>query len=603
MSLRRFFLCAVIFTALIGALPLAARAQDGLPGEVTSPTALRTAPSLAGRPLANLQTGDKVTVTGRFRAWFRLTFNGQTGYALADRIRVQGDANRLPDIPPAEALPPTAAPTATPAAVTTATSWFGETVLYSLFVRSFRDSNGDGIGDLRGVIDGLDYLQGLGVNGLWLLPIFASPSYHGYDVTDYQQINPQYGTKDDLLTLIAELKRRGMYLLLDLPVNHTSNQHPFFKDAFGKPTSLFSQFYVWSNAAQTDYLSFNGFRPMPELNFDSRAVRDYVTRMALYWLDPNGDGDPSDGIDGYRLDVAKDVPADYWAELRTAMNKVNPRAVLLGEVWAEGRIIADFLRGDGMNAAFDFPAFNVLAGPNSAPGEGLLNGVGEANVLGLTMRALDAMVAPGSVLARFSHNHDTNRLMSIVRGDVARAKMAAVWLLTAPGVPTVYYGEEIGMAGVKANGPVYYDEYRREPFDWYAAESGPGMTYWFRPGNRNNGPNDGISVEEQQADPDSVLNTYRALLRLRAEHPALRSRQVQIVRDSGPLYVVQRWADDALYIVAINFTRDVQPFWAAVYAAAGGQQYDSARAEVLLSAGYQPESLLPAGYVIVRLPR
>lgn len=602
MLFRRLLFVALLIT-LIGVLPFAARAQDGLPGEVTSPTALRTAPSLAGRPLANLQTGDAVTVTGRFRTWFRLTFKGQTGYALADRIRVQGDANSLPEVPLNEAMPPTAVPTTTPAPVQTATSWFGETALYSLFVRSFRDSNGDGIGDLRGVIDGLDYLQDLGVNGLWLLPIFASPSYHGYDVTDYQQINPDYGTKEDLQALIAELKRRGMYLLLDLPVNHTSSQHPFFKDAFGKPTSLFSEFYVWSNAAQTDYLSFNGFRPMPELNFESRTVRDYVTRMALYWLDPNGDGDLSDGIDGYRLDVAKDVPADYWAELRAAMNNVNPRAVLLGEVWAEGRVIADFLRGDGMNSAFDFPSYVVLAGPNSTPGEGLLNGAGEANLLGLTMRALDATAAPGSVLARFSHNHDTNRLMSIVRGDVARAKMAAVWLLTAPGVPTVYYGEEIGMSGVKANGPAYYDEYRREPLDWYAAESGPGMTYWFKPGNRNNAPNDGISVEEQAADPDSLLNTYRALLRLRAEHPALRGNQVQIVRDSGPLYVVQRWAADALYVVAINFTREAQPFRVDVYGAAGGQQYDSARAEVLLSGDYREESLLPAGYVIVRLPR
>ncbi len=154
--------------------------------------------------------------------------------SLSPAVQAQGGAtgtpNRLQMTLTAIKAIPTIAATATPAvhAADAATSWFENSTGYLLFVRSFRDTNGDGIGDLKGVIEGLDYLQGLGVNLIWLMPVWAGPTYHGYAVTDYYAVNPQYGTNDDLIALFKEAHRRGMYIILDFVLNHSSNQHPFF---------------------------------------------------------------------------------------------------------------------------------------------------------------------------------------------------------------------------------------------------------------------------------------------------------------------------------------------------------------------------------------
>lgn len=450
---------------------------------------------------------------------------------------------------------PTTTPTLTPspAAPDPQTGWFEQSITYLLFVRSFRDTNEDGIGDLKGVIQGLPYLQSLGVRTIWLMPVFEGPTYHGYAVTDYLRVNPRYGTNEDLRNVFRAAHALGMRVLLDLTVNHTSSQHPYFLDALGNPKSRYSDYYSWLDDDHTSYETFGGYRDLPKLNYDSPVVRQWMIDIATFWIDPDRNGRFDDGADGYRLDAARFVPVDFFPELRAALVKVNPTVTLLGEVWAESTLIDEYLQPNGIFAAFDFPSQNILVGNHDGVGGGVVNGKGNLALLPITMMGMDLILDQGEVLGRFVGNHDTNRIMSVVGGDLKRARAAAVWLLTAPGSPVLYYGDEIGMKGVKGGGPAY-DEYRREPLDWYKTETGEGMTSWFKPGDRSNRPNDGVSIEEQDQNPDSLLNLYRELGALRNRSAALQTGDTHYVtKDVGALYVMRRWSRDELIVVVINF--------------------------------------------------
>ena len=459
-----------------------------------------------------------------------------------------------------DAPTPAVAPTAAPASATNPTSanttWFSDTVLYSVFVRSFRDSNGDGIGDLQGVIDGLDYIQSLGANTIWLLPVFKSPSYHGYDTTDYYTVNPDYGTNADLIRLIQAVHKRHMHILLDYVVNHTSDQHPYFKDALGNPASQYADYYKWLDVGHTKYQTFANVQNMPQLNYDSPKVRQFAIDIALYWLDPLKNGDLSSGVDGFRCDVATGPPHDFWAQLRSAMTAKNPQSLLLGEIWLSNpKDIATYLQGDQFDAAFDFPLYGALGGNTDKDGDGALAGH-TPNFASLYMRSGQKLYPPTAHIVRFVNNHDTNRVASDVLKDPARERAAAVFELTAPGTPMIYYGEELGMLGDKGGDP-WYDAYRREPLPWTEALNGPGQATWFAPADRWNKPNSGVSVEAEMGKADSLLSLYQTLGKLRADHPALRTGQYDLPPLSAAqsnLYELRDWNDSELVLTVINFS-------------------------------------------------
>ena len=435
--------------------------------------------------------------------------------------------------------------------------WFGDGVLYEVFVRSFRDSDGDGIGDLQGVIAGLDHIQSVGANIIWLMPIHPSPSYHGYDVMDYYAINPDYGTLEDMQALIDAVHERGMYIIIDYVANHSSNQHPFFLDAYGNPDSEYTNFYSWLDEGHTEYRTFYGVQEMPELNYGYPPTREYMVDVATYWLDPNGDGDPADGVDGLRCDVAIGPPISFWREVRTAMREVNPDSLLLAEAWLRsGTELQPFLLGDAFNAAFDFPAMHALVNDHNRNGDGPVSGGGSIQFAEVALKGSTLLFPDGAHLIRFISNHDTNRFMSEVEGDWKRAKAGAIWLYTAPGTPMIYYGEEIGMFGTKGTSG-FYDEYRREPLDWYLRSRGEGMPTWFRYGARNNLPRDGISVEEEQGDPNSLLTLYQELGAFRQATPALRGAidVLDFSASGANLYGIVRGDTNGEYVlVFINFT-------------------------------------------------
>jgi glycosidase len=254
-----------------------------------------------------------------------------------------------------------ATPTATPPPLVTETPvpeegaaelpWWNQSVFYEIFVRSFRDSNGDGIGDFNGITEKLDYLQELGIKGLWLMPIHPSPSYHGYDVTDYYAVNPQYGTMDDFKRLLDEADKRDIKIIIDLVLNHTSARHPWFESAL-TPGSEFHDWYKWSETdpgtlgpwnAQAWYRASNGlyyyaifWDQMPDLNYDNPAVQEEAKKITAFWLDEVG-------VDGFRLDAVRYLAEDqaladsdanhaFLEEWREYYRSIDPEAftVLLG---------------------------------------------------------------------------------------------------------------------------------------------------------------------------------------------------------------------------------------------------------------------------------
>ena len=421
-------------------------------------------------------------------------------------------------------------------------------VYYEIFVRSWYDSNGDGIGDLNGVTAKLDYLQRFGVSGIWLMPINPSPSYHGYDITDYRAINAQYGTMADFERLLREAHKRGIKVIMDLVANHTSNRAPWFLAA-RNPHSKYHDWYTWATA-ETDLKAISatgGFAwhalpdgqtdskqyylgvftdEMPDLNYDDPAVRKEMIDVGKFWL--------KKGVDGFRLDAAQHVYLDFetdwnsasvlkknldwWREFHRGIAAADPHAWVVGEVWQQyPDQLAQWM--DALDATFDFPLATRLI--DSAKQE-------SDRDLGATLQRIgDDYRAAGH--GRFDDapllsNHDTERVMSQLDDNAEHMRVAAAMLLTLPGHPFVYYGEELGMRGKKP------DPHLREPMRWYRAGKGMGETTW-EGWSAGDGPD--VSVEAEQKDPASLLNWYRMLIGWRRDIPALRDGTSRAWRDAS----------------------------------------------------------------------
>lgn len=413
------------------------------------------------------------------------------------------------------------------------------TVYYEIFVRSFYDSNGDGIGDLRGVTEKLDYLRELGIGGIWLMPIQPSPSYHGYDVTDYYEVNPEYGTMEDLKELLDEAHRRGIKVLMDLVVNHTSSEHPWFQAAAADADSPYRSWYTWAEPGQklatdgatgsnpwhssgNDHYLGVFWEGMPDLNFDNPEVRAEMIKIGQFWL--------KQGFDGFRLDAAKHIYEDFksnaasqevkeknkawWQEFRAGLNEVNPNAYLVGEVWDTTATIGPYLN-QALDSCFNFDlAKTILSNARSE----------KASDIGFALSRSYQFYKESSqgtfIDAIFLTNHDQNRVMSELDGKVEHAKMAASILLTLPGNPFIYYGEEIGMLGMKP------DERIREPMVWAETDdssAGTGQTAWMPAFYNKDG---GSSVSTQLQDPDSLLHHYRKMIQWRNEHAVLQNGDI-----------------------------------------------------------------------------
>lgn len=423
---------------------------------------------------------------------------------------------------------------AQPAAMASRASWLPGATCYEIFVRSFQDSDGDGIGDLRGLIGALDYLNDgnshsttdLGVRCIWLMPVAESPSYHGYDVTDYYHVAPDYGTNADFKRLVAEAHRRGIHVLVDMVLNHVSVEYPAFQAALRDTTSPYRAWFRFSPVPgplnrfggnnwhrsplrNEFYYGFFSSR-MPDLNYEQPYALAEMEKVATFWLTEMG-------VDGFRLDAVKylvengaqvdDTPGTHAVlrEYAAHVLRTKPGAFTIGEVFdSTGTLLSYY--PDQLDGYFAFEvADSLVAAVRSGDARGLL-----APVLRLQR------LLPASRWSPFLRNHDQPRVRSEFDGDWGKARVASFLLLTLPGLPFVYYGEELGMTGRKP------DEHIRTPMAWSLNGPHAGFTTG-TPWEPLATDSLAANVEAQSADPSSLLTLYRRLIHLRAAEPALAS--------------------------------------------------------------------------------
>jgi glycosidase len=442
------------------------------------------------------------------------------------------------------------------------TYWWNDAVFYELFVRSFYDSDGDGIGDFQGVIEKLDYLNDgdpntetdLGITAIWLMPMMQSPSYHGYDVTDYYKTEPDYGTMADFEALLEAAHDRGIKIIIDLVLNHSSSQHPWFTQSANNSNG-YRDWYIWSetnpgfpgpwgqgvwhgNGGDYYYGLFWG--GMPDLNYNHPPVKEEMFDVVDFWLDK--------GVDGFRLDAIKYLIEDgtvlentpetfaLLEEFNDQWKSNNPDAFTIGEVWSSTASIIPYVQNDRLDVCFDFDlAGNILGATNSGNPSGI-------------RQQMQTMLEsyPALQYGTFLTNHDMDRLSNSLGFNVDKMKLAASIYLTLPGIPFVYYGEEVNMLGNGAH------ENIRRPMQWSAEPYGGFSTTapWYNVGSNYTTNN----VEVMENNPNSLLNHYKKLIHIRNGQSALKKgNYLEVGSTANSVYSFARIYQNEGVVVASNF--------------------------------------------------
>ena len=439
-------------------------------------------------------------------------------------------------------------------------TWWNDAVFYEIFVRSFYDSDGDGIGDIQGIIEKLDYLNDgnpntssdLGVTALWLMPIFPSPSYHGYDVTDYRDIHPDYGNMDDFRALVNAAHSRGIKVIIDFVGNHTSDQHPWFTSSANNNDKR--DWYIWRSSApdyngpwgQTVWHERNNayyygifWGGMPDLNYNNQEVTNEIKNTVRFWKEDIG-------VDGFRIDAVKHwiengsnqentaQTLSWWRDFYAFQKSIDAGLMTVGEAWTSTQNIAPYT-DNRLDYCFEFDLANaILYGVINQSGAGITNKMNEI---------LSAY--PEGQYGTFLTNHDQDRSFNRLGQSPARAKLAASILLSLPGVPYLYYGEEVGMLGQKP------DENIRRPMQW-SSEANAGFssqTPW-HPINTNFA---NANVADQSQDQNSLWRHYQKWISTRNNTAALRKGTYTAVNaGSTTVFAFLRVLDNETPVLALH---------------------------------------------------
>ena len=402
---------------------------------------------------------------------------------------------------------------------------------YHIFVGSFSDSNGDGIGDLRGIIERFDYLndgddasgKSLGVEGIWLSPIHPSPSYHKYDVKDYYSVDPQFGTEEDLKELIELCHSRNVQLILDLVINHTSSSHPWFikfREAHvtGNTEDPYYDYYSYASDQSgnatfcalngtSEYYEGNFSHEMPELNYDNPEVREEMVKAAKFYLDM--------GVDGFRFDAAKYIyygdeekNVEFWKWYMEQLRAIKPDLYAVAEVWD----------GDAATVPY-FAALNCFNFTMSQA-DGNITRAARGGYVSTYTDYVAQYIAeiqaqnPEAMPVTFISNHDMDRSAGYLLHAMGQTKVAANLSLLMPGSSFIYYGEEIGMLG--SRGGSNTDANRRLAMLWGdddTVKDPVGANYAAKQANG--------TVKDQLSDPGSLYNHYKKLIAIRKANPEI----------------------------------------------------------------------------------
>lgn len=410
-----------------------------------------------------------------------------------------------------------------------------EGIYYEIFVRSFADSNNDGLGDINGITNKLDYLKDLGIDGLWLTPIFSSPSYHGYDVISFYDINPDYGSEEDLKNLINEAHKRNMKIILDFPINHTSTLNKWFTSFSFNPFGKYKNYYrhinmsdnpnyslkdksswgsnVWHSLNNENYYYGIFSEDMADLNYNNKEVREEIKKASSKWLNL--------GIDGFRLDASIHIYGDnefkeiknqtkaniqWWNEFAINCEKINPNVYLVGEAWQETNLLEEYVQpfDSKFNFTFQENLINSLKNDTALANDNILL----SQIFEDTLNAYNK-VDNNYIDGIFISNHDQNRIMSEVNNE-DKAKLVVNIYMTLPGNPFIYYGEEIGMKGEKPDINI------RDAFKWTdSKKSDYAYTMDFSINDTT------TPLSNQLDDNNSMYNHYKNIINLRKSNIAL----------------------------------------------------------------------------------
>lgn len=415
-------------------------------------------------------------------------------------------------------------------------------IFYQVFVRSFRDSNGDRIGDLDGLRQGIGYIEQLGVTAILLTPVQPSPFYHNYFASDFEGVAPEYGGEKAWFAFLRAAHEHGLKVYMDLEFQYVASGHPWLTSAWHNPASPYRDRLFWSETAGGGPGSAETADPLASVfglyvtaadgssqlitpvNLDNPATRDFFRQYLLRWADPHGDGSGRDGVDGYRIDHMMDdldnmhratnLLEGFWKPLIADVKARRPGIRFIGEQW-DWSYGTDYLTRGTADMVFAFPLRDAVVR------------LDKQSILDVA-RATAAATPAGKSQVLFLENHDTDRLMSVLGDDPAKARAAAAIMLVLQGEPLIFYGQEIGMRGRKgpADNTDAPDIARREAFRWQADLDAAGSATWYRSiprawDRRANRSKDGVSVEEQQNTPRSMLEWYRQLVALRRTRPEI----------------------------------------------------------------------------------
>lgn len=445
---------------------------------------------------------------------------------------------------------------------------------YEIFVYSFADSNGDGIGDLKGLAQRLDYINDgnptsasdLGFDGIWLMPICPSPTYHKYDVTDYKAIDPQYGELEDFKNFLAAADERGIKVVIDLVLNHSSTQHPWFIQATqalakGELENPYIGYYHFSREKKSEkyydvpaapgwFYEAVFWDQMPDLAVENAALRDEIIDIVTFWLDL--------GVFGFRLDAVTQFYTgedqrniDFLKWLNEETKKINPEAYYVAEAWSDVSTYTKYY-ASGIDSLFDFAMADSLGRLAAAVNSG------DGQLLMQQMQDTEAAIKeqnPQAINAVFLSNHDMGRAAGYFASDTGKMKLAAALYLMASGDSYTYYGEEIGMRGSGR------DENKRAPMLWSAENATAAADQTHGPtaieSSKISYPNG--SVAEQLQDPDSLLNFYIQALRLKNAHPLIARGESKAVKisDDKSLVALSKSSDGREKLLLVyNFSAE-----------------------------------------------
>lgn len=481
-------------------------------------------------------------------------------------------------------------------------SWWEERVFYQLFVRSFYDSDGDGNGDLQGVIEKLDYLNDgnpsteddLGVTALMLMPVFQATGYDGYDVEDYLKIDPDYGTTEDLNRLLEEAQVRGIRVVIDFPVNQTSIQHAWFtKSASSDP--VFKNWYVWRNNNPGDYSPYGGplWHPSgseyyyglfgsgkPDLNFKNEEVTVEIKKITEYWINQTG-------VSGFRMEGAgalieegdnilySESTLNWWRDYFGFVRKADPSFLLVGDVPGLTTIVESYA-DDRLDFCYEYELSSAI-----------FNGIKNQEASVIREKMIDVINRyPTRQYGVFLTNQFQNRTIDILDNS-EQAKAAAGVLLTLPGVPFIYYGEEIAMKG---GGMI---QEARRPMQWSAQPNAGFSTGspWYPVDSdfiRNN-------TEGLSGDENSILSHYKKLIKIRQGSPALKKGGFEPVKsnDASVLAFFRTLGSDVVLVVQNLSSRTITD---PVLSGSDGSQAAATYSGVYLTTqGAAPDLIIQGG--------